>query len=200
MRVISLDKLGEARATDAQGEYRMKPENDMGDAQSEPDAPSDEGPLFLGKAEREHFAAIGMVASQWAYFELSIDIKTLELAMIPEEVGLCITTQVVGSGRKLDAYIALARQLGSKNKNSDLDNFYKDNVGLAERRNRVIHDPWLIDQERQPKRLEATARKKLRYIVVTSPTSEIERLAFEIMDHAARFGELHEAITAELRL
>jgi hypothetical protein len=171
----------------------------MDDPPSKPLALSSENPLFLGKEEQEHFATIGMVANQWAYFELSIDVKTLELAMIPEEIGLCITAQVVGSGRKLDAYIALARQLGVKKKNPDLEKLAKDTVALAERRNRVIHDPWLVQGERQPTRLEATARKKLRYIVIPVSTSEIASLSREIIEHTVRFVELHDAVIAELR-
>ena len=160
---------------------------------------SSEGLLFLGKAEQEHFAAIGMVASQWAFFEFCIDLNTLQLAMIPEEFGLCITAQVAGSARKLDAYIALARQLGCTTKNSDLEKFSKDTVALGERRNRAIHDPWVVEQDQEPTRIEATARKKLRYMTISSPTSKIVQLAFEIMEHVSKFQELHAAIIEELR-
>jgi len=152
----------------------------------------------LSDNEKIHFAAIGKVAAEWAWLEFWIDTKTLELTKIQFEAGLCVTAQVVGSARKLDAYIALARHLGIKKASADLEAFAKDTVGLAERRNRAIHDPWLVEKGLYPSRLEATARRTLRFLVVPVGTDELLTLIDLIMDHVARFDRLHHSIASEL--
>ena len=59
----------------------------------------------------DHYAMIGMIAAEWAYFESLIDRYTQRLAGIDDHVGTCLTSQIAGHARKLDAYIALAKHL-----------------------------------------------------------------------------------------
>jgi hypothetical protein len=74
----------------------------------------------------------------------------------------------------------------------------KETQALSERRNRVVHDPWIILGKDIPERLEITARKVLRSQPVPVPTPNLEKLAMEIMAHLARFQELDRKITAEV--
>lgn len=131
-------------------------------------------------------------------FRIWIDAKTLELAKIKFETGLCITTQIAGPARKLDAYIAVARHLGVKKVISDLESFAKDTTSLSERRNRIVHDPWIVEKNHIPSRLEATARKTLRFLLVPVDTAEICKLCSSIKDHTERFAIIHRAIFSEL--
>jgi hypothetical protein len=104
-------------------------------------------PQFLTQSEeiRTHLATIGLVASSWAGFELAIDMSALAVANISQQVGLCLTAQISGSARKLDAYIAIARQRGAdKNFLQELNTLAKETTALAERRNRAVHDPWFF--------------------------------------------------------
>jgi hypothetical protein len=146
-----------------------------------------------------HFAAIGRVAEEWAWFEMWVDTKTLELAGIPFERGVCLTAQISGSARKLNAYIATARYLGAQETAiKQLNKFAKETTGLAERRNRIVHDPWLWEKGSVPSMLEVTAQKVLRYHVVPVPTESIDKLARSIMEHTSNFDALHKKIVTEI--
>jgi hypothetical protein len=136
-----------------------------------------------------------MVASTWAAFELSLDLATLHLAGIPQNIGLCITAQVIGPARKIDAYISIARERDAKKFMDDLNTFAKDTTGLGERRNRVVHDPWQL-QHGPFTRLEATARRKLRFEFVEVTSSEIVSLMTSIRAHNTKFLDLHFRILA----
>ncbi len=74
---------------------------------------------------RLHFAAVGAVASAWSTFELLLDAATLVLGNIPRQIGYCLTAQVIGAARKLDAYIAIARLRGANRFMKELDQFAK---------------------------------------------------------------------------
>lgn len=162
-------------------------------------APESKGRRRLLDAQLLHYAAMGSVAAEWAWLELWIDFKTLELAKIPLEVGLCITAQVSGSARKLDAYIALARQLGAKQTVRDLTIFAQAMTKLAERRNRIVHDAWVIDKDSHTAvRLEATARKVLQFRTVIVETKDIKSLSAEITAHLNKFDEIHSLVISEL--
>lgn len=158
------------------------------------------GALPLSEDERlKHLAAVGNVASEWAWFELWLDMKTLEMGDIPLETGICLTSQIAGAGRKLDAYIALATHLGTKVSPKEFQKYAKETTNLSERRNRVVHDPWLIEEGTPPTRLEATARKKLRFLVIPFSTEHTNNLADEIRDHLLRFNDIHRRVMEDVR-
>jgi hypothetical protein len=144
-----------------------------------------------------HYAAIGRVAAEWAALETTIDTMSLRIAQIQPKIGVCLTAQISGSARKLDAYIALARLFGVVKLLSKLNEFAKDTQSLAERRNRVVHDPWIGSVN--PHRLEATARRVLRLEFISVPTEQVKKLSQEITHHCVRFEKLAKEVEAEAR-
>jgi hypothetical protein len=85
--------------------------------------------------ENAHFAAVGRITSLWAEFELQIDAAAIKLAKVAMAPGLCLTSQIMGASRKLDAYLALAELRGSqspawKSLNAALNRFYLASVTL----------------------------------------------------------------------
>jgi hypothetical protein len=143
-----------------------------------------------------HYAAIGRVASEWASFETTIDTETIGLAGCEVKAGVCLTAQIAGWARKLDAYIALAGLRGALKTLPKLHALANATSGLAEQRNRVVHDPWI--GETTTHRLEATARKRLRLQFVPMTTAEVVALADKILAHGKRFLTLTEEVDAEL--
>ena len=152
----------------------------------------------FSKTATQHYATIGQIAASWAGFEWFIDVYALALGRIPVEAGLCLTSQISGSARKLDAYIAIACLRGADEKLvGELNKFAQNTKALAERRNRVVHDPWMVATGKGVShRLETTARKKLRYGYVAVPNSEMLKLFLDITNHNMQFLELHEQIKA----
>jgi hypothetical protein len=144
-----------------------------------------------------HFRSVGVIASLWTGFELMLDISSIEIGRIPDEAGLCLTSQIAGPARKLDAYVALARLRGADAFARELNEFAKDTQGIGERRNRVIHDPWLFFTENGPAiRLETTARRSLRHKFVEMTLAEMTKLIRDINAHVTRFFQLHQRILA----
>ncbi len=148
-----------------------------------------------------HFAAIGRVASDWALFETVVNFQSVELAQIQRSIGACFTAQISGIARKLDAYISLARQRGAKPGTiSELCEFATDAGRVAEQRNRIVHDPWVLDDPLNPTRVEITARKKVRVEWIPVSTSEVGDVTKRILELMNRFTLLDEKVFKEAGL
>lgn len=155
-------------------------------------------PIAEIMAAQQHYAAIGSVAAEWADFEGKIDFLALKLAKFNQEKGACFTAQISGSDRKLNAYISIAKILGATDLSEDLEIFAKDTQKLAERRHRIIHDPWAVSLYGIPRRFETTARRKLRRQFIDVPTSDVSKCATDIRDHLERLDKLHERVLAAI--
>ena len=150
------------------------------------------------RVECKHYAAIGRIAASWSYFEAIVDGATLKFGEIDIPIGICLTAQIVGPTRKLDAFIALARYKGiSKRLLEDLLAFAKDARGLGEQRNRTIHDVWYFTPN-SPHRVEATATKVLRLLHIPVTTEELLRLDQNIRALQDRFAALLARVHSEL--
>ena len=149
----------------------------------------------------DHYKAIGQVAISWSFMELIIDAQTWKYAELDETLGACLTAQIAGSGRKLDALFALIR---CRFKPSDklegrFNKFSEATTGLAERRNRVIHDPWIkFAKDDKSRRIQITAKKRLVFDTVEHPTQDIFKLGKDIHRHADAFKAIMEAADLEL--
>jgi hypothetical protein len=146
-----------------------------------------------------HYAAIGKVAANWAALELYIDSACWILAKVDDKAGVCLTAQVAGIGRKLDAFTALVRlQGGSDALIKSINKFAQDAQGLSEIRNRVVHDPWhgrgLLSI---PHRVEASARKKVVFETVLVMTSEVDHIAENIATLTDRFEQIMGVVRDE---
>jgi hypothetical protein len=169
---------------------------------SEPHGPTDPlNPLVWPEDKSndltpEHYAAIGRVATEWAALEATIDTYSLRLAQIEPKIGVCLTSQIAGWARKLDAYIALARLNGATKTIAKLNSFANDMNGFADQRNRTVHDPWVGTAK--PHRLEATARRKLRFEFVHIPTEKVLEIGRRITAQSVLFENLADEVEAEM--
>ena len=68
---------------------------------------------------------------------------------------------------------------------------------MAEQRNRIVHDLWDVSDIAEPKRFEASARKKLRLEKIHVPTREVLLLAEKIDAHRDRFRSLASRVLTE---
>lgn len=155
---------------------------------------SDTVPLPPNDPVREHYAAIGVVAAEWANFEAIIDYCTIRLTGLRDDFGACLTSQISGSARKLDAYISVARNRGATDVDKDLKKFSEAVARLAERRNRIVHDPWSVSHGQTPRRFEITARKILKYEFVEVSTADVHNCAADIRLVVDQLEKLHERI------
>ena len=168
--------------------------------ESVPNEPS--GPILTGRSadpeaarkfkaarlSRDHYAAIGQVAARWSELESAIEIFLGSAARVNDDIATCFTAQMIGIRPRLDAYIALVKYRGAhKRWDASLEKFAQRAVALAERRNRVIHDMWILDEPERPLRLEGTARRKLRIDPVPVSTRELLALVYDIRQFTTEF-------------
>lgn len=150
--------------------------------------------MAVGDPVREHFSAIGVVASEWAEFEAFVDFCSIQLGNLDALPAVCLTAQIAGIARKLDAYIAIAHlRIDDKSIIKELNKFHSDATQLAERRNRIVHDPWHVGIN-FAERFEVTARRKLRRVYVSVSTSEVFKCSRHIREARWKFERLHEQI------
>jgi hypothetical protein len=149
----------------------------------------------------EYTTAIGEVVSKWALLEHAIDEAIWDFAGLYDspKIGACLTAQYSTVAARFNALLSLARLRGVEEFQITKLNRYRDHVlGLAERRNRVAHDPWLahVDIESKPIRVDATyrlhktARAKLDYTLKPIAISELKALSEELDKTVADFSEL----------
>jgi hypothetical protein len=147
--------------------------------------------------EDKHFAAMGRVATNWAYLEALVDLRSMKLAGMHVSPGLCFTTQIFGINRKLDAFISLARlQKIPDSLVTKLNDFAREARCYGGRRDRVMHDTWEFVHPEPPERMEIMAQKRLIVRPVATPTEELIKLANAIRDLSDLFNDLAEQVSA----
>lgn len=143
---------------------------------------------------RTHLALVGAVAATWSQFEAAIDEHILLTGRIPEDVGRCLTAQMIGPRARLDAYIAIVRLRGGEKFAGELEKFAKQTTGLAEQRNRIVHDPWSQRERHVLRRRETTAKRSLRHEHVDVPLEILDSLVKIISRHIDKFKEMSARI------
>jgi hypothetical protein len=160
----------------------------------------DEPDVMLGYLKPYFAAAIMRVISQWATFELDIDMLIWDLASLDPEPGACLTTQFPSVNARIDAVLALARLRSiSASKIMELNEFRRSVDGPREKRNRLVHDPWFYGAEsKQHYRLHRTARAKLDMNYKPITEEDLTAMLEEFRNLARRFSEISHAIRQEL--
>lgn len=125
-------------------------------------------PAITLEATLPHYTAVGRVAATWAAFEHDVQLLIWGRAGVEQEIGACMTTQIGGSGRMLDALISLMELHGATDDHLTAMRSFAEKVGRKQRRrNRIVHDPWYFrfqdDGSAKPLRMEISAAKKLVY-------------------------------------
>jgi hypothetical protein len=142
----------------------------------------------------KHYAAIGLVTANWSYFEAFLDMWIQRFAEIWGDVGVCLTSQIAGPARKIDALISLIRLRGVSDPSPEtLDVFSKKVQGLAEQRNRVAHDLWDLSDPKLPARLKEKINLPIEACLhrTTSPSSGVnknpdQRIGFYVQESLQR--------------
>ena len=157
--------------------------------------------LTTQAATEAHYAAIGRVATSWGYFEAQIDNWSHHFAGVEPDIGVCFTSQILGPRGKIDALMALIRLNDLSEKDEKvLKAFQGKIIGLAEQRNRTVHDWWPLNDPHSPQRLEATARGKLKLEMVSMSTADVAHLSENIEKLHSEMDELVSAIFSRIHI
>jgi hypothetical protein len=152
-----------------------------------------------GRLVHQHYAAIGQVAALWAYFESVVDFWLVTFAGLEPEVGVCFTAQMSGTRGRINGFIALVRHLGAGERwDKQLTTLADDTRGLADQRNRAVHDVWDLSEAESPQRREASAQRRVRILKIHVSTEDIRRLAGQIDALRRRFDDVADNIFTEI--
>lgn len=147
-----------------------------------------------------HYSALGQVVAAWANFESLLDFWLMVFAKLEEGVGVCFTSQISGSGPRIDGFIALVRYLGAANKwLTNLEKFANDARGLSLQRNRAVHDVWDMHLPSSPLRFEVSAKRAVRVVQIHVPTEELLHLVENIETLRERFEDMALEINVQIR-
>jgi hypothetical protein len=151
--------------------------------------------LALHEGWPAYLESIGEIAITWSSFETDVDLQTLRLAGIHLTKGFCLTSQISGIGRKLDAFASIARRNDlADDLIKQLNKISTKAISLAERRNRMIHDSWSQAENGNWERIEITARKLLRIGFVATSITELKTLTDDIISIHDDFTALADLI------
>ena len=156
--------------------------------------------ILPGSLPQEHYAAIGKVASNWSVFERIVDSAIWGLAYAEDEAAACLTAQFAGTPSRFNALIALVKlRGGSTTMVEKIEAFHKASNALVARRNRVIHDPWVLERSSlRPYRLEISAQKHLIFEYRPMDTRSVLAIAEDIANHINLFGDLINELIGEV--
>lgn len=148
----------------------------------------------------EHLALIGKVADAWSQLEFQIDVAIWHLAATEQQLSACITSQFMSIHPRLKALTALVTvRGGSEQSISDIQSFSGRVSGLAEKRNRCVHDPRYRDRTTGGiTRLEITAKPKVQFGFLPEPKSELQEFIDRIYEKMEEFGHLRTRILNEI--
>ena len=147
-----------------------------------------------------HNAAIGKVATQWALLEKYIDVVIWDLVGSDPRDVACVTSQIGGVGRQIDAMTALYELNGAGKKTlKALNKFAVTSGEMSRKRNRIIHDIWGYEEQTgELYRFEITAQKRLVMDPHPVPLSDLAKVADDIRNHRGHLRKITEEIYAEM--
>jgi hypothetical protein len=144
-------------------------------------------------------AQIADVISTWAKFEYSLDEFIWDLADLEDELGACLTSQFSSVIARFNAVVTLAKVKNLSESVLQKLNKLKDKaLGVADKRNRVAHDPWFRTYESNNHyRLQKTARGKLDYDHKLVTEDELKAIVAEIDLLQKQFDDIRSLVIHE---
>jgi len=142
-----------------------------------------------------YYTAIGKVASSSAMLETLIDSVLWRLSGSEDQVVACLTAQMSGHAPRLRALRSiLIVRLGNDDLGKSIEAFKVKVDRLAEKRNRIIHDPLMItnrdDGGETFSRFQVSAHPKPVFAALQTSLEDVNKVADELCDLTGEFDTL----------
>jgi hypothetical protein len=159
------------------------------------------------RAPSDHpiYALVGRVASGFAHLEHVLDLIIWDLTGIDASRVACITAQINGSRPRYAAIISLLKQRKAQafdDLAKEVEKLMKKTFDHAERRNRIVHDPWYVtdDEAKLTAQFRSMPTKDPQFGICAVDEKELTDVIQIADDLASAAGDLREEIRAALRL
>lgn len=143
-----------------------------------------------------YLALVGRISAAWAVLDLYFDSAIAHLLGGDPNAVACVTTQFNSHYPKLKAVIALCKHKGaSRGRVKELEKFLGALNDLSERRNRAVHDAWLL------KNGKIVGKVNFGGVRAAHPSSieDLTNLSNLIIDRGIKFLDITSSIYAEMR-
>jgi len=142
---------------------------------------------------------MGLIANSSAILELHANECIWALAGVQQGLGACITSQIFNTANRFKALAALMKlRRVDEPLIDEINKIIADFRDPSEKRNRALHDPWVVNREGGTGRVEVTANHKLVFEVREIPIEELNRDRLEIENFTRRFLLFRNKIFAAL--
>lgn len=148
-----------------------------------------------------YFLEIGRVANAYSQLEFKMNDAIWELANVARSAGVCMTAQMIGPGPRIRCLLALLKFRNASDALIREFNKIGEKIeGVARRRNRYVHDPFVFNPDTgEIHRMESTADKSIRYGFTNAENiDDLKQLATDIDTVADEFDQLYLRAVAEL--
>ncbi|MCA0004666.1 hypothetical protein LB567_12895 [Mesorhizobium sp. B264B1A] len=150
-----------------------------------------------------HYAAIGLVASNWARLERTADEAIWELLQAAPPLSASVTAQMLGLRSRMSAIKGLLESLGASDDSiARVERLFSSSYGLNDQRNRIVHDPWFYNTHTGERaRYAATVDKKGKPVLdfVGVSKDELADIAKRIHDLDQKMWETLDTILQTFR-
>lgn len=120
--------------------------------------------ITIKAPDETYYTLIGKIITNWAMLEARLASAIWRIAEIPDAYGASITSQIYTLDGKVKALQAILRERGYDSVAEKLGTIIRDDVkGLADIRNRIVHDPVRFKEDGCLYRLEIAADRRLSF-------------------------------------
>jgi hypothetical protein len=150
-----------------------------------------------------HLARVGAVASLFAQIELNLDMIIWTLLSVEQQLGACVTSQVISVSGKMRAVKALVQLINIRTDNplmAVINKLTNDLEAVKIKRDRAVHDTWMasLTTRRVFQMRAALKGKELLFGQQKVPVAELERTIAQSRALLSRVYDLEQRIRLEL--
>jgi hypothetical protein len=150
------------------------------------------------------YSLVGRVASEWAHLEHSLDRIAWTLLGVISPRGAAVTSSLMGAAPRYKAILAQLEHRKHKDPQfeqyiSKVTKLMQKTFDASESRNRIIHDPWYLDQKQGvAAQFKSYPAKDLRFGIREVDLKMIDETIAKIARLTEQSVELFVAINADV--
>lgn len=142
----------------------------------------------------------GLLANDWAMLEFKVNECIWRLANVNIVAGGCLTSYIFTMANRLTCLLSLMRLRGIKEDTVSKVNAFSQRMhGTAEKRNRTIHDPIVLNMnDGSAGQIEITARNKPVFRIKAITLEDLKAVRSEVLDRFNEFMTCRDQIFSQL--
>jgi hypothetical protein len=141
---------------------------------------------------------VGRVAADWSLVEHTLDLIIWQLARLDDETGACLTAQISGVYGRIPTIVSLSLRRGLGDSIlKQIKDLYGPLQFCQNHRNRIVHDPWYLDDATQlTEQFKSMAKEERLFGFHEVTEVYVNDILEKIGRRIEEIGDLRNAITA----